>query len=392
MGANGGAMILGGGAPTFLRCMFSYNGSGSRGGAVLAYDIVALWLDCSFISNGCGDSGGGLDGGAGAGEPAGFVGVMINCDFIDNYASQLGGGLYGSGTLINCRFIDNFSSFEGGAGLKGGGTLINCEFRRNVCGGSSFKAGGAGAWITADSTLTNCLFNANDSWGWGGAAYVGPGVDASFANCTFANNITTGDEGGAISGSGVLSNCVLWDNSPAELDGDFPVRYSCVKGGWPGDGNIAQDPQFIDPLGPDAAAGTADDNLRLAHTSPCIDAADNLALPADLFDLDKDGDIGERIPIDLDAKDRFVNYHCAPDTGNSDGVNFPADMGPYEFAPSGSVAADLTCDQQVNVDDLLALINPWGQCPSVPQPCPADLDRDGTVDVVDLLILLQNWG
>jgi hypothetical protein len=58
--------------------------------------------------------------------------------------------------------------------------------------------------------------------------------------------------------------------------------------------------------------------------------------------------------------------------------------------------APLICrDNQVDVDDLLAVINAWGPCPKGGD-CPADIAPDGTgngsVDVDDLLMVINNWG
>ncbi|MHC4991118.1 MAG: S8 family serine peptidase [Planctomycetota bacterium] len=52
---------------------------------------------------------------------------------------------------------------------------------------------------------------------------------------------------------------------------------------------------------------------------------------------------------------------------------------------------DLNADGQVNVDDLLALITAWGDCPEESTSCPADLDHSGSVGADDLIILVMNW-
>lgn len=49
----------------------------------------------------------------------------------------------------------------------------------------------------------------------------------------------------------------------------------------------------------------------------------------------------------------------------------------------------------VNVDDLLAIINAWGPCPSGGGSCPADIapaGGNGTVNVDDLLAVINGWG
>jgi hypothetical protein len=48
---------------------------------------------------------------------------------------------------------------------------------------------------------------------------------------------------------------------------------------------------------------------------------------------------------------------------------------------------DINGDGIVNVTDLLAVIDQWGQSNS-----PADVNGDGIVDVTDLLAVVGNWG
>jgi len=50
--------------------------------------------------------------------------------------------------------------------------------------------------------------------------------------------------------------------------------------------------------------------------------------------------------------------------------------------------ADINQDGVVDVLDLLAVLNAWGDCPG----CPEDITGDGVVDVLDLLEVLGSWG
>jgi hypothetical protein len=69
-------------------------------------------------------------------------------------------------------------------------------------------------------------------------------------------------------------------------------------------------------------------DLHLTAGSPCIDAADNDAVPPDACDLDGDGDTNEPIPWDADSHPRFLDVWTVPDTGN--GTPPIVDMGAYE--------------------------------------------------------------
>ncbi len=87
-----------------------------------------------------------------------------------------------------------------------------------------------------------------------------------------------------------------------------------------GDGNVGEDPMFVNPLGDDWIAGTLDDNLRLAPGSPCIDAGKNqFAIDAGLT-------------TDLDCMTRFWDDVDTLDTGV--GTSPIVDMGAYEYNPN----------------------------------------------------------
>lgn len=62
--------------------------------------------------------------------------------------------------------------------------------------------------------------------------------------------------------------------------------------------------------------------------SPAIDAADNSAVPADVSDMDADGDTAEKVPLDLDGHSRFADIPDVVHTGV--GPAPIVDMGAYE--------------------------------------------------------------
>lgn len=56
----------------------------------------------------------------------------------------------------------------------------------------------------------------------------------------------------------------------------------------------------------------------------------------------------------------------------------------------GDCPSDINNSGTTDVDDLLALIGAWGNCPA--PPCSEDIDGDGDIDVDDMLILLGAFG
>jgi len=165
------------------------------------------------------------------------------------------------------------------------------------------------------------------------------------------------------------------------------VTYCNVQSGWYGEGNIDVDPFFIDQDGPDNDPNTWEDNdYRLAPLSPCIDAGDNYAVPADIFDLDGDGDTDEPLPFDLDGNPRFVDDLTIDDTGVGDPPI--VDMGAFEFTPG-----DLDGDGDVDLSDLAELLGRYGSCVGEPvYDVTADFDASGCIDLSDLAYLLGYYG
>jgi len=190
--------------------------------------------------------------------------------------------------------------------------------------------------------------------------------------------------GGAISiadGSlATITNSILWNNS---ANGGFPeihlegtgsalVNYSDVEGGFAGMGNIDADPLFVSGM-----------NHRISvPCSPCVDSADNLAVPDDDFDVNNDGVLLEPTP-ELDVLDRILD-------GLVDG-NVVVDMGAYEFGnqfdPPGCVFACSGSEEPgVGIVDFLALLAQWGMTATS-----CDFFCNG-VGIVELLALLAHWG
>ena len=99
-----------------------------------------------------------------------------------------------------------------------------------------------------------------------------------------------------------LINCILWGASGIfnGAQGEADISDSCIQGGYPGSGNISEDPLFRD---------AANGDYRLQPTSPCIDTAGTSGPPDDLN--------GNPRPVDI--------------AGIGRDVTATYDMGAYEF-------------------------------------------------------------
>jgi len=315
------------GEPTFLDCTFRFNWAGAWGGALHALKSSPELRECLFQANHAGAQGGAI-----CFEDS--DGIVADGTFLEN-RSWDGGAVHGS----------EDSDFR----------LVNCRFMGNA----GFGSGGAVSAAGRSAAVVNCLFSGNLAYLDGGAVAVTQGSGV-LTNCTFNRNLAQGDLGGGalavLGAKAELANCILWDEPAEELplivvqatddeDAELIVSYTNIRAGRGGivqqgpvlirwnSGNIDKDPRFRDPEGPDTVAGTADDDLRLSAGSPCIDAGDNRAVPADADDLDWDENRSERIPLDLDGQNRFADDPAAVDTGLADAPVYRqiVDLGAYEF-------------------------------------------------------------
>jgi hypothetical protein len=172
-----------------------------------------------------------------------------------NVDGAQGGGLLsydGNPQILNNIVIGNEADYGAGVVLDYSGGIIRNNIIAENEGGQAY--GGGGFWsIGSGSTpmlIENNAFVANVSTGGGTYGGRGGAMFIWYGTVTARNNIIWGNtqsQGGPI----------------AEVDGGTAdVSYSDVEGGFPGEGNIDQDPEFADTL------------YILDADSPCIDAGD----------------------------------------------------------------------------------------------------------------------
>ena len=253
--------------------------------------------------------------------------TIANCTFRANRARHFGGAvcLYPADATVfsNCVFADNRAGDEGGAvwtsGMDEGARFERCRFVGNVSGGG----GGAVRSQTWEAFLS-CEFVGNRADGaasFGGGALYGGSL--RILQCTFSANSAVGSDrgGGAVltGGDSFLRGSILWGNADGSgLDDREQIhvwsgaRYMsadhCDIQGWtgqsfPGRAMLHGDPAFVDADGADDVAGTADDDLRLAPGSPCVDTGGVRSSMEPLR------------PLDLDGRPRFVDSLACDGSG-----------------------------------------------------------------------------
>src|SRR5262249_12156412 len=227
--------------------------------------------------------------------------------------------------------------------------------------------------------FANCRFVGNN-----GAIFNHSG-SVDMISCTMANNSfgfgqflswAVVENGGP---SLRLRNCLIWGNQPVGGTGLSGILVgspgitadNCDIQSWdgsrPGVNTFAADPQFVNAAGADGQIGTVDDDVHLLAGSPCIDRGNELFLPADLTDLDADGDISEPLPQDFDSQRRITGCHV--------------DIGFDELFPRPASSGDANGDGVLNLDDISAFTD---DLLNNSYDCAADMNGDQADDGLDV--------
>jgi len=180
-------------------------------------------------------------------------------------------------------------------------------------------------------------------------------------NITGNNSINPG--GGVLLSESdpILTNSIIWDNSPESIYlGNNPnysvsqpiITYSDIEGDWEGEVNIDIDPLFID---------LENGDYTLQEGSPCIDAG-----TAD---------------IDGDGEDDITDF-----------IGSAPDMGAYEFGDSSEImAGDTNFDGILDILDIVRIINQimGNSVFNDDEFTAADFNADGIVDILDIVQIVN---
>ena len=200
--------------------------------------------------------------------------TINRCNIVENSVgySQWGGGIdcFQSSPIITSSIISGNTAGAGGGMCIWDSSfpvIVNCLISGNTTVNHRI-GGGICSTSNSEPELRNCIIMDNIAE-YGGGLFLQES-DAIITNCVFSMNY--GGEGDGIYCEGysdpIITSCILWNNGNEEISvfqGNPIVTYSDIEGGWPGEGNIDENPRFIAPIYR---------NFRLKENSPCIDAGD----------------------------------------------------------------------------------------------------------------------
>ena len=182
------------------------------------------------------------------------------CIIQNNTAKEDGAGVYAPKGVQDLHML----LFEGNAGKS----AVYLESRDTVKAERVVFSGNKGAAFAiknANMEFVNSIFYGNDT-----------AVSAEESNVNLIHCTSTKNTVGVMSKNSVVKtvNSIFWNEREEFKGNGFEVEYSCVRGGYAGEGNINEDPMFVDaekPRGEDDEWGTYDDDLIVGQKSPCID-------------------------------------------------------------------------------------------------------------------------
>ena len=266
---QGGGIFCGGNSsPSLTNVTISGNTAGHGGGIYCSNSSPRL--ENVTIS---GNTASGLYASSGGGiycenSSPSLTNVTISGNTTGSPGGSRGGGIFCGGnsspSLTNVTISGNTSNMLGG-GIFCGNSSPSLE---NVTISGNTAGGGAGIFCSNSSpSLTNVTISGNTAGG-GGGIYCSDNSSPSLTNVTISGNTATNAGGGiwCSNSSPSLVNCILWNDTPPEIyivSGSATATYSDIQGGWPGTGNIDEDPVFV--------SGPLSD-YHLSLNSPCIDA------------------------------------------------------------------------------------------------------------------------
>ena len=262
--------------------------------------------------------------------------VLNNCEISNASVSAIKVEGDSKVDVIGCKIFDNNSTSLASIEIVGSDNVL---ITQNIIANNTSTSNAAGIACTASSVeITNNII-VNNTGQWGAFSFKNDS-NAIMINNTIANNLSTNTTPYMmflLNSVPVITNSIIIDNSEIYFPQSTPeITYSCVTGGFTGEGNIDADPLFAAPTTGD---GTGYDGIvadwSLQAGSLCINAGNPDAMYNDV-----DGSRN-----DMGAYGGPTPYELEPTSSDDNTVNVVAinsiSVYPNPFNPTANIALSI---------------------------------------------------
>ncbi len=258
--------------------------------------------------------------------------LLSNCEISNTAVSAIKIEGDSKADIIGCKIFDNNSSAIEIIGSDN--VLISQSIIANNT--TSTNTGGIICNASSIEITNNVIVNNTGQWG---AFNLSNNSNAIITNNTIANNESTNSTSYLmflLNSVPVITNSIIIDNGVIYYLSTPEITYSCVTGGFAGEGNIDEDPLFVAPTTGDGADYNGlSASWWLQAGSPCINAGNPDAMYNDLDGSRNDmGAYGGPTPYELEPTDSDDN------TINVVAVN-SISVYPNPFNPTANIALSI---------------------------------------------------
>jgi predicted outer membrane repeat protein len=275
---GGGIYCYEGSEPVITENVITENEATTTGGGIYCDDYCSPTIRDNVIIGNNANGGGGIM--CNGNQSAAYIegNSITENDVIGN-----GGGIAcylcdnGPAPYIIRNYIsENSATYGGGISLKRSPALALDIVENVIVDNEAWEGGGIRSYSSRPSILRNIIAG-NVAVDVGGGIYnFGEGF--AIINNTITGNEAEGFGGGggiyqeAVSNWSTIRNTIVWGNSGSSFPEIYPhgggtlvITYSDIGEEWMGEGNINEDPRFVNPMMGD---------YNLSSDSPCIDTGD----------------------------------------------------------------------------------------------------------------------
>ncbi len=278
-GGGGGIRCQYQSSPLIENCVIANNSAVNGGGVYCFLKSSPIIMNSIIQNNSASDDGGGFY------CRRECLPIIVDCIISGNFTSDEGGGIFCESSTIfvdNCKIENNTADSGGGIICKSGSdaNISNTIIAEN----GTLYASGFNISNKSSATVTNCVFYGNISE-YGGSAIGCWASSPAIINCTFYEGSSGADSNFLCHDCSMdMVNSVVWNLTIPEVTASTShptapimpeIRFTDIKGGYEGEGNIDADPIFVQ--GVSGMFYLSQISSGQTVDSPCLNAGNDFA-------------------------------------------------------------------------------------------------------------------